>query len=154
MRPLVGAAHGRWQIGDQKEKILLALTTACVRTVHNVSVAVGWAGQRALTIDRTEQAGGMGLGYSGGELLCLAIGACYTNNTFREAAKRGIAVKNVTVEVTADWGDGTRAHSVSYSAAMEAEASEAEIHNSLTIGAPVILAGTHAIAVQHQDGAP
>lgn len=109
----------------------------------------------------------MGLGYSGGELLCLAIGACYTNDIFREAAKRGIAVKNVTVEVTADWGDGTRAHSVSYSATVEAEASEseiqelmthtdriAEIHNSLRTGAPVTLAGAHAIAVQHQDAAP
>jgi organic hydroperoxide reductase OsmC/OhrA len=138
-----------------------------VSTVHDSSVAVGWTGQRTLTIDRTEQAGGMGLGYSGGELLCLAIGACYTNDLFREAAKRGLAVTSVAVEVTIDWGDGTRAHSVSYSATVEAEASEpeiqalmthtdqiAEIHNSLRTGAPVTLAAAHAIAAPRRDATP
>jgi hypothetical protein len=40
----------------------MAPTTVHVRTVHEAPTAVGWAGHRTLTIDRPEQAGGMGLG--------------------------------------------------------------------------------------------
>jgi len=103
----------------------------------------------------------MGLGYSGGELLLLALGACYCNDIFREAAKRGIVVKNVQVEVSGDWaGDPVRAQNVSFAATVEAEASEdeiedlmrytdkvAEIHNSLRLGTNVTLASTNAVSL-------
>lgn len=62
------------------------------------------AGQRTLTIDRAEEAGGSGLGYSGGDLLLLALGACYANDIYREAATRGIVVRGVQVEVAGGWG--------------------------------------------------
>ena len=52
----------------------MAQTSVRVRTVQGACVAVGWAGHRTLTVDRPEQAGGMGLGFNGGELLLLAIG--------------------------------------------------------------------------------
>ncbi|MBF6613497.1 MAG: hypothetical protein IVW55_10255 [Chloroflexi bacterium] len=42
-----------------------------IRTIQNASVAVGWAGHRTLTIDRETQAGGMGLGFNGAEMLDL-----------------------------------------------------------------------------------
>ncbi len=139
----------------------MAQTNVQVRTVHNACVAVGWAGSRTLTIDRPESAGGMGLGYSGGELLLLALGACYCNDIFREAAKHGIVVSNVQVEVSGDWGgDPVRAQNISFAATVEAEASEteiedlmrhtdkvAEIHNSLRYGTNVTLASTKAVSL-------
>jgi putative redox protein len=125
------------------------------------STAVGWAGDRTLTIDRPQDAGGMGLGYNGGELLFLAIGACYTNDIFREASKRGINIRSVEVDVKGEWGgDPVRAQNVVFSAKVEAEASEkeimdliqqtdrvAEIHNSLRMGTQVTLAGAKALQV-------
>lgn len=127
--------------------------------MHNAPTAVGWAGSRTLTIDRPLEAGGMGLGYSGGELLLLALGACYTNDIFREASKRNMEVQSVGVEAQADWGgDPVRAHNVTYSVQVKAAASEseileliehvdsvAEIHNSLRMGAEVTLRERQAI---------
>jgi len=140
-------------------------TSAHIRTVHNASTAVGWAGQRALTIDRPEQVGGTGLGYSGGELLLLAIGACYCNDLFREAAKRAMVVKSVDIDVRADWGgDPLRVQHVTVSATVEAEASEsdiidlirhtdqiAEIPNSLRLGTAVTLADVRAVSELRQQ---
>ncbi|HEY7349713.1 MAG TPA: OsmC family protein [Ktedonobacterales bacterium] len=139
----------------------MAQLTVHVRTVHEAPTAVGWAGNRTLTIDRPEQARGMGLGYSGGELLFLSIGACYCNDIYREAAKRGIVVKSVQVEVSGDWGgEPVRAQNVTFSAKVEAEASEAEIQalmehtdrvaeipNSLRMGTPVQLSTVQAVSL-------
>jgi putative redox protein len=140
----------------------MAQTSVRVRTVQDACVAVGWAGHRTLTVDRPEQAGGMGLGFNGGELLLLAIGGCYCNDIFREAAKRGMVIKSVQVDVQADWGgEPVRAQNVTYSTRIEAEASEAdilalieqtdrvaEIPNSLRWGTPVMLAEAQAIPVE------
>jgi putative redox protein len=106
----------------------MAQTTVHIRTVQNACVAIGWAGHRTLTIDRETQAGGMGLGFNGGDLLLLAIGGCYCNDLFREAAKLGKVMKSVQVDVEADWGgDPIRAQHVTFAARIEAEASEADI---------------------------
>jgi putative redox protein len=68
------------------------------------------------------------LGYNGGELLFLAIGACYTNDIFREASKRGINVKSVQVDVEGEWGgDPVRAQNVMFSPKVEADASDKEM---------------------------
>jgi putative redox protein len=139
----------------------MAQTSVRIRTVQDACVAVGWAGQRTLTVDRPVQAGGMGLGFNGGELMLLAIGGCYCNDVFREAAKLGMVIKNVQVDVQADWGgDPVRAQTVTYSARIEAEASEAdilalikqtdrvaEIPNSLRLGTLVTLTEAQAISV-------
>jgi putative redox protein len=103
----------------------------------------------------------MGLGFSGGELLLLAIGGCYCNDIFREAEKLGIVVTSVQVDVQADWsGDPVRAQEVTYSTRIEAQASEAairalieqtdrvaEIPNSLRLGTPVTLTDVQAISL-------
>jgi putative redox protein len=139
----------------------MAHTAVRVRTVQDACVAVGWTGPRTLTIDRPEQAGGMGLGFNGGELLLLAIGGCFCNDIFREAAKLGMVIKSVQVDVQADWGgDPVRAQHVTFSPRIEAEASEAdilalieqtdrvaEIPNSLRLGTPVTLRGAQAVAI-------
>ena len=134
-------------------------TSVEIRTVAGSSLAVGSSGPRTVTIDRAKEAGGLGLGFNGGELLLLAIGGCYSNDVYREAAKRGLRVQNVEVKVTADWsGDPVRAQNVCFSVSVEAEAtaeeilelihhtdSVAEIPNSLRLGTAVQLAETKAI---------
>jgi organic hydroperoxide reductase OsmC/OhrA len=131
----------------------MAQATIHVRTVGGVSAAIGWSGPRTVTIDRPESAGGLGIGFSGGELLLLAVGACYTNDLYREAAKMGMALKGVNVDVEGDWGGNpVRAQNVTYSVKVESSASEAdilelikhtdevaEIHNSLRLGTKVTL---------------
>ncbi|GCE29769.1 oxidoreductase [Dictyobacter alpinus] len=136
-------------------------TAVHIRTIDHASLAVGWSGHRTLTIDRQTQAGGMGLGFSGGELLLLAIGGCYCNDLFREAVKRGMVIQSVQVDVEAEWG-GTpiRAQYVTLTPHIEAEADEAaildlitstdrmaEIPNSLRLGTPVQLRDPQAITV-------
>ena len=92
----------------------------------------------------------------------LAIGGCYSNDIFREAAKRGLKVQNVQVEVSADWGgDPVRAQNVAFAVAIEAEAREeeilelirhtdqvAEIPNSLRLGTEVRLSAAKAISTK------
>ncbi len=92
----------------------------------------------------------------------LAIGGCYSNDIFREAAKRGLVVRNAQVTVNADWaGDPVRAQNVSFSVVVEADAPEAEIldlirhtdriaeiPNSLPLGTEVRLAATKAVALR------
>lgn len=128
-------------------------TTVEIRTLADTSLAIGSSGHRTVTIDRTKEAGGMGLGFNGGELLLLAIGGCYSNDVFREAAKRGINVRSVQVTVSADWGgDPVRAQNVTYCVKVEADAPQdaieelirhtdqvAEIPNSLRYGTEVKL---------------
>jgi len=139
----------------------LPKTIVHVRTMHELATAVGWTGNRTLTIDRPQEAGGMGLGYNGGELLFLAIGACYTNDIFREAFRRGINVKSVQVDVEGEWGgDPVRAQNVVFTPKVEADADEkeimeliqhtdrvAEIHNSLRLGTKVSLTDAKALKV-------
>lgn len=136
------------------------MTTVDIRTISGSSLAVGSSGPRTVTIDRPKEAGGLGLGFNGGELLLLAIGGCYSNDIFREAAKRQISVESVLVTVRADWaGDPVRAQNVSFDVSVEANAPEeailelirhtdrvAEIPNSLRLGTEVKLGVTKAIA--------
>lgn len=132
--------------------------TASVRA-NPGSPSVGWSGARTVTIDRSPAAGGMGLGFNGGELLLLALGACYTNDVYREAKKRGITVRSVAVEVSADFPrEGAGAEDVRYDVRIEADAPAetiralleatdgvAEIHNTLRAGTPVKLASVEIV---------
>lgn len=139
----------------------MAQTTVEIRSLADTSLAVGSSGNRAVTIDRSKDAGGLGLGFNGGELLLLAIGGCYSNDIFREAGKLGIQVRSVHIEVSADWGGSpVRAQNVSMKARVEADASEArireliahtdsiaEIPNSLRLGTEVKLVEAHAVSI-------
>ena len=138
----------------------MAQTTVEVRTLAGSSLAVGSSGPRTVTIDRSREAGGLGLGFNGGELLLLAVGGCYSNDIYREAQKRGIAVHDVQITVDADWGgDPVRAQNVTFSVRVEADADEArildlirhtdrvaEIPNSLRMGTEVKLALAQAVS--------
>ncbi len=83
----------------------------------------------------------------------LALATCYCNVIYREAARRGIKVERVEVEVEGDFGvDGEPARNVRYRAKVAAKAGEAdiralmaetdrvaEIQNTLRVATPVTL---------------
>jgi uncharacterized OsmC-like protein len=140
----------------------MGTTTIHIRSAHEGSFSVGWAGQHSLVVDRGTDDGGQGMGFDGGQLLLLAIGACYANDVYREAAQRGLEVLGVRVVVACDWeGDPPRARNVRFSTRVEAEADEdeimdliqhvdriAQVHNTLREGTEVELAEGEAIAMQ------
>jgi putative redox protein len=110
--------------------LTMAQTVIEIRTLTDTALAVGSSGPRTVTIDRPKEAGGLGLGFNGGELLLLAIGGCYSNDVYREAAKQGIKVHSVQVKVTADWGgDPVRAQNVQFTVSIEADTNEKEIED-------------------------
>lgn len=71
---------------------------------------------------------GYGSSASGGELLFLALATCYCNDIYREAAKRGIVVERVEVEVAGDFErEGGPASNITYRARLKAQASRDDI---------------------------
>ena len=104
---------------------------------------------------------GLGSSANGGELLFLALATCYCNDIYREAAKRGLKVEQVEVEVEGDFGaEGEPAKNVTYRAKVTARASEAEIRelmsqtdrvaeiqNTLRVETPVSLVGVEVVTV-------
>jgi uncharacterized OsmC-like protein len=136
--------------------------TVHVRSAHEGSFSVGWTGQHSLVIDRGPEDGGQGMGFNGGQLMLLALGACYTNDVFREADQRGIEVHGVRVVVECDWeGEPPRATNIRYSTRVEASAPEdeimeliqhvdeiAEVHNTLRAGGGVELVDAEAVSLQ------
>jgi organic hydroperoxide reductase OsmC/OhrA len=115
--------------------------------------AIGSAGPYTLIADRPRDAGGGGLGFNGGQLLNLAVAACVSNDLFREAANRGIAISQVRVKVTCDYvGDPAVATPIEYEVEIQGGAdgdeleslvretdSIAEIPNSLRRSTEVVL---------------
>lgn len=112
-------------------------------------------------LDIPSKPAGFGSSTNGGELLLLALATCYCNDVYREAAKRGLKVERVEVEVEGEFGaEGEPAKSVSYRAKVTAPASKAqiqelmrqtdrvaEIQNTLRLGTPVILSSIEAVTV-------
>jgi len=102
---------------------------------------------------------GFGSSVNGAELLFLALATCYCNDIYREAAKRGLSVQSVEVEVDGDFGaDGEPGRNVTYRARVAAQASEdeirelmrhtdrvAEIQNTLRVGTPIILSDIEVV---------
>jgi organic hydroperoxide reductase OsmC/OhrA len=105
--------------------------------------------------------GGFGSSVNGGEALFLALATCYCNDIYREAAKRGLRVARVEVEVQGDFGaEGEPARNVTYQASVAAHASEAEINdlmryvdqvaeiqNTLRVETRVTLSSAEAVAL-------
>jgi organic hydroperoxide reductase OsmC/OhrA len=71
---------------------------------------------------------GRGSSVNGGELLFVALATCFCNDLFREAAKRGIDVQDVEVEVTGTFGNpGEPVRDVSYRVQVRADAPKAVV---------------------------
>ncbi len=107
------------------------------------------------------KATGFGSTANGGELLFLALATCYCNDIYREAAKRGLDVERVEVEVAGEFGaEGESARDITYGAKVWAHAPDetirelmshtdrvAEIQNTLRTGAPVTLSRMETVTV-------
>lgn len=124
---------------------------------HQVTLTTN---ERSHSLTISAKADGRGSSANGGELLFLALATCYCNDIYREAARRGITVHRVEVEVSGDFAPepGSTAENVTYRASIQADASEdeirdlmqytdtvAEIQNSLRAGVPVRLLTTSTI---------
>lgn len=95
---------------------------------------------------------GSGSGVNGGEFLMLALGTCYCNDLYREAASLGIVLHAVEVEATAEFpGGGVAATNIRYRASVSSLAAAgeieallrrtdavAEVHNTLRSGRAVV----------------
>ena len=74
-----------------------------LRTIGDGPTALGEAGPFTLVTDRPAASGGGGLGFNGGQLLYLAIAACWSNDLYREAATMHIELDGVEVTVDGDF---------------------------------------------------
>ena len=77
-------------------------TTIEYRLKPGTRAAIGTAGAHSVIADRQEgKAGGMGLGFNGGELLALALGGCICNDlqVLADEASKSITDLNVTVTI-------------------------------------------------------
>jgi uncharacterized OsmC-like protein len=114
---------------------------------HQVTLKVG-ENEQSLPISPRPTGGSS---VSGGELLFLALATCYCNDLYREAAKWGLKVESVEVEVEGDFeAAGKPASNIVYRAKVNADASPekirelmlhtdtvVEIQNTLRVGTPV-----------------
>lgn len=81
----------------------MATMAVSLRNVPGTKAALGWAGGHTLVIDRAEgKAGGMGLGFNGGQMIAMAIGGCFCNDLRYTGEKLGIEVETIEVEVSID----------------------------------------------------
>lgn len=129
---------------------------------HRVTLVTNDAARELAVAPKAE---GRGSSANGGELLCLALATCFCNDAFREAARLGVEVDRVEVEVEADFGGrGEPASAIRYRVAVAARGDEAEIralvaetdrvaeiHNTLRIGLPVTLEGVDVTALAPGD---
>ena len=75
--------------------------TVELRNVEDTQAAMGSGGGHTIIVDRPEgKAGGMGLGFNGGQLLALAIGGCFCNDLRYVAAEMGVTLDKIAVTVT------------------------------------------------------
>jgi organic hydroperoxide reductase OsmC/OhrA len=79
----------------------MAEMTVALRNVPGTEAALGWAGSHTLVVDRAAGiAGGMGLGFNGGELLAFALGGCLCNDLRYAAHAEGVRLGDIAVRAT------------------------------------------------------
>jgi len=75
--------------------------TVQLRSIPDTKAALGWAGGHTIVVARPDgKAGGLGLGFNGGQLLGLAIGGCFCNDLQYVAHDMGILLASVQVAVS------------------------------------------------------
>jgi organic hydroperoxide reductase OsmC/OhrA len=75
--------------------------TVQLRSIADTQAAVGWADGHTIVVDRPDgKAGGMDLGFNGGQLLGLAIGGCFCNDLHYVAHDMGVRLASIAVDVT------------------------------------------------------
>jgi organic hydroperoxide reductase OsmC/OhrA len=73
--------------------------TVQLRSIPGTQATVGWA-EGHNRCRSSGRAGGMGLGFNGGQLLGLAIGGCFCNDLQYVAHDMGIILASIEVNVT------------------------------------------------------
>lgn len=87
----------------------MSATKIQFRSIPDTDAATGWAGGHTIIADRPAGvAGGQGLGFSGGQLLGLAIGGCFCNALQYVAHDMGVRLSKVAVDVTISFSDNPR----------------------------------------------
>jgi uncharacterized OsmC-like protein len=128
------------------------ISATVTNTVNNHAVVVQTNGE-AKGIQIPARASGYGSSINGGELLLLSLATCFCNDIYREAAKRNIAVSEVEVMCTGEFGgEGEPGTNFQYKATVVSDApaeaidalirytdSIAEIYNTLRQGLRVTL---------------
>lgn len=131
---------------------MVAMTVE-LRNVEGTQAALGWAGGHTIVVDRPEgKAGGMGLGFNGGQLLALAIGGCFCNDLRYTAEAMGVVLTRLAVSVTVELeGQPLRATAATMRVACETASGEdavpvvdrakatCMVSNSLQAGFPVTI---------------
>lgn len=133
----------------------MKITARVSNTPRGHSVEVETEGRKQ-SITIAPKSVGRGSSINGGELLFAALATCFCNDLYREAAKRGIEVHHIQVEVRGTFGNpGEPARDISYRVQVQADAPQAtiddlirttdslaEIQNTLRAGCPVGLEHT------------
>jgi organic hydroperoxide reductase OsmC/OhrA len=71
-----------------------------LRSIPDTQAAIGWADGHTIVVDRPDgKAGGMDLGFNGGQLLGLAIGGCFCNDLHYVAHEMGVRLASIAVDV-------------------------------------------------------
>jgi organic hydroperoxide reductase OsmC/OhrA len=93
----------KWRGWAGHEEASMVAMTVELRNIEGTEAAMGWAGGHTMVVDRPDgKAGGMGLGFNGGQLLALAIGGCFCNDLRYMAHEMGVQLGKISVGVTLD----------------------------------------------------
>lgn len=102
----------------------MASMSARLRSVPGTQAALGWADGHTLVIDRPPgSAGGMGLGFNGGQMIALSIGGCFCNDLRYVAHAMAVDLVEIEVDVTIEL-DGSPPLVTSASMAVRIEATD------------------------------
>lgn len=126
------------------------------RLLPGTAAAVGRAGAHSVVADRPAGiAGGMGLGFNGGELLALALGGCLCNDIQATAREMDLGISDLKITVTVDFAgtptlatgaridvDCTLGGGADPSALIAKAKARTTIANSLVRGVPVEIAAS------------
>ncbi|HEY6983692.1 OsmC family protein [Reyranella sp.] len=144
----------------------MATMTVRLSSIPDTAAVLGRAGPHTIVVDRPEgTAGGMGLGFNGGELLGFAIGGCFCNDLQYVAHDMGVALESMRVDVTVSFdGDPLIATGATMRVAVTALDGAADVArlverareisavaNSLRRGVPVELVHGQESAHAHAD---
>ena len=78
----------------------MTVVDVTLRNIAGTEASMGWVGGHTVVIDRTEgRNGGMGLGFTGAQMIALAIGGCTCNDLRIQAHKMGIDITTLEVDV-------------------------------------------------------
>jgi organic hydroperoxide reductase OsmC/OhrA len=130
----------------------MKITARVSNTIFGHTLEVETEGRKQ-SIAILPKTAGRGSSVNGGELLFAALATCFCNDLYREAAKRGIEVRDVNVEVMGTFGNpGEPASNITYRVRVDADAPQetlddlirttdtvTEIQNTLRAGCAVRL---------------